>query len=224
MRHTLSNRRSTRTGFTLVEALISVTMLAVLFLAVLQTSSRASDAFDEGGVEHELWTRAQRALERIATEVELASPAILAADVTSDLGAKAVQFRVPTGFAGGLVQWSGEIRIALELEPDELDDGLDNDGDGFIDEQRIVRTNDFGSADEQRIVLASGVAELQDGESANGVDDNGNGLRDESGLAFWAEDGLLTILLTCQSRDEGGRILTKTAATAVRLWNTNTGG
>lgn len=219
MRHTLPSTRS-RTGFTLVEALISVTLLAVLFLAVLQTSSRASDAFDEGGVEHELWTRAQRALERIASEVELADAGILSSAVTSEYGADAVQFRLPTGFAGGVVQWSGVLRIALELEPGELDDGLDNDEDGFVDERRVVRTSDLGTADEQRLVLVSGVAELQDGESANSVDDNGNLLIDEPGLTFSAENGQLTILLTCQSRDEGGRILTKTAATAVRLWNT----
>jgi hypothetical protein len=217
-------KRPRRAGFTLLEALISVTLLAVLFLAVLQTSSRASDAFDEGGVEHELWTRTQRALERIASEVELADAGILSADVVSEYGADTVQFRLPTGFAGGAVQWSGELRIELELEPGELDDGLDNDGDGFIDERRVVRTSDVGTPDEQRIVLVSGVAELQGGETANLADDNGNGLLDEAGLAFSAQDGLLTILLTCQSRDEGGRILTKTAATAVRLWNTNTGG
>jgi prepilin-type N-terminal cleavage/methylation domain-containing protein len=212
--------QSSRTGFTLVESLIAVSLLAVLFLAVLQTSSRASDAFDEGSVEHELWTSTQRALERIGTETELGDAGLLAGAVTSEYGSSALEFRVPTGFAGGAVQWSGTIRIALELEPGELDDGLDNDGDGFIDEGRVVRTNDLGTAEEQRLVLLNGVAELQDGESANGLDDNGNLLIDEPGLSFSAADGLLTIRLTCQSRDEGGRILTKTAATAVRLWNT----
>lgn len=210
----------TRAGFTLIESLISVALLAVLFLAVLQTSSRASDAFDEGGVEHELWTRTQRALERIATEVELGDAGLLSAAVTSDLGASEVTFRTPVDFVAGAVVWSEPLRIAAELEPGELDDGLDNDDDGFIDERQVVRISAPGSADEQRLVLARGVAELQDGELDNDVDDNANGLIDEPGLAFSAAGNLLTIRLTCRSRDEGGRVLTKTAATALRLWNT----
>lgn len=218
------HRSSARAGFTLVESLIAVSLLGVLFLAVLQTSSRASDAFDEGGVEHELWTRTQRALERIAREVELADAGILAGTISDPLGVDTVTFQVPVGFAGAEVQWSGPLRIALELEPGELDDGIDNDGDEFIDERRIVRTSELGAPEEQRLVLVAGVAELQDGESANGLDDNGNLLIDEPGLVFSEDEGLLTIRLTCQSRDEGGRVLTKTAATAVRLWNTNTGG
>jgi len=220
MKRHLDRPLRTRAGFTLIESLISVGLLAVLFLAVLQTSSRASDAFDEGSVEHELWTRTQRALERISTEVELGDAGLLAGAATSELGASEVTFSVPVDFVAGGVQWSPPVRIALELEPGELDDGLDNDGDGFVDERQVVRITAPGTADEQRLVLVRGVAELQDGELDNGLDDNANGLVDEPGLVFSAEGNLLTIRLTCRSRDEGGRVLTKTAATALRLWNT----
>jgi len=220
MKRILHNRGRTRLGFTLIESLISVALLGVLFLAVLQTSSRASDAFDEGGVEHELWTRTQRALERIATEVEFGDAGLLAGAVTSDLGASEVTFRVPLDFVAGAVQWSDFLRITTELEPEELDDGLDNDGDGFVDERQVVRISAPGTPEEQRLVLVRGVSELQDGELDNDADDNGNGLRDEPGLAFSAVGNLLTIRLTCRSHDEGGRVLTKTAATALRLWNT----
>ena len=220
MKRELHRPSVSRAGFTLIESLISVTLLAALFLAVLQTSSRASDAFDEGGVEHELWTRTQRALERIATEVKLGDAGLLSAAVTSELGASEVQFRVPVDFVAGAVQWSEPVRIATELEPGELDDGIDNDDDGFVDERQVVRISAPGTPEEQRFVLVRGVAELQDGELDNGIDDNANGLVDEPGLVFSATENLLTIRLTCRSRDEGGRVLTKTAATALRLWNT----
>lgn len=220
MKRHLERLHRARAGFTLIESLISVALLAVLFLAVLQTSSRASDAFDEGGVEHELWTRTQRALERIATEVELGDGGLLSAAVLSELGASEVTFQVPEDFVDGAVQWSTPIRIVAELEPGELDDGLDNDGDGFVDERQVLRITAPGTPDEQRLVLVRGVAELQEGELDNDADDNANGLVDEPGLVFSAVGDLLTIRLTCRSRDEGGRVLTKTAATALRLWNT----
>jgi len=210
-------------GFTLVEALIASTLLVVLFLAVAQTSSRASDAFDEGSAEHALSTGTHRCLERITQAVEFADGGILA-----DLGAAGVDvdhvsFRVPRGWAGTAVDWSTVIRIFAEPERGELNDGLDNDGDELVDELQVVLVESEGQPDERRTVLASGVAELFEGESANNLDDNGNGLKDERGLSFSAVGSVVSVRLSCQRRDEAGRLLSKTAETAVRLRNTGGG-
>jgi Tfp pilus assembly protein PilE len=205
-----------RSGFTLVESLIAVTFLAVLFLAVAQTSSRASDAFDEGSAEHALSTSAHRGLDRIARAMEFASTASLSASVpVSPAEQESAQFQTPESFEGGAVQWLSVV-IRAELEDGELDDDLDNDGDGLVDELRVLMVEDEGGANERRIVLASGVAELSEGELANGLDDNGNGLVDEQGLSFTREVDVVFVRLTCQRRDEGGRLLVKTAETAVR--------
>lgn len=214
MQTPLSTRRA-RAGFTLIESLIAFSLLAVLFLAVVQTSSRASDAFEEGSSEHLLSTTTHRCLERIASAIEFSDTSILDAALQSNFGADQVSFRIPSSFEGGVVQWD-DYQILMELEPGELSDNLDNDGDGLIDEQRIVQLGPDGS----RIVLASGVAELLEGESPNGLDDNDNVLTDETGLSFSANGNVVTIRLTCQRRDEGGRLLTRTAETAVRLRNT----
>lgn len=206
-------------GFTLVESLIAVTLLAVLFLAVAQTSSRASDAFEEGSTENTLSRTLHRSLDRIASAIEFSDATILDAPLASPQGSDQVAFRTPRDFVGTEVDWE-DIRILLELEPGELDDGVDNDGDGLIDEQRIVRVDFPGTPDERRVVLASGVAELLEGELANGLDDNANGLADETGLSFSSNGSVVTIRLTCQRRDDGGRLLTRTSETAVRLLNT----
>lgn len=76
-----------------------------------------------------------------------------------------------------------------------------------------------GTPSELRSVLASGVAELFDGEMLNNLDDNDNGLKDEAGLSFSSQGNVLTLRLTCQRREDGGRLLTKTAETAIRLRN-----
>jgi len=212
----LARERAPRQGFTLIESLIAVSLLAILFLAVVQTSSRASDAFEEGGTEHTLSTGLHRSLEGIVRAIEFADASLLAS--AGPLGSDAVTFQTPASFEGGVVTWSPQS-IFAELESGELDDGLDNDGDGLIDERRVVLVQDAGAPDERRVVLVGGVAELAEGELANTVDDNGNGLKDEPGLVFSAQGNVVTVRLTCQRQDEGRRLLTKTAETAVRLHN-----
>ncbi len=209
---------SARQGFTLVESLIAVTFLAVMFLAVAQVSSRASDAFDEGSAEHTLSTGTHRALERISRALDFADDSMVAGVPAWPAEIDAVVFQTPVSFAGGVAQWQ-TVDLFLELDAGELDDGVDNDGDGLVDERRLVLVEAQGQPDERRIVLANGVAELLEGELANGMDDNGNGLVDEAGLSFSSEGNVIFVRLTCQRRDEGGRLLQTTAETAVRPYN-----
>ena len=217
-------RRSTvrrQGGFTFVESLIALSLLAVMFLAVAQTSSRASDAFDEGSADHQLSTSTHRALERMSRWIELSDASILAANqssITHGGNDKRVDFRVPVDFAGGAVTWL-ELRILAEPEPGELDDNRDNDGDGLVDELQIVEIQGVGTPAERRTVILRGVTELFDGELANDADDNGNLLKDEAGLSFSSDGDVVTLRLSCQRRGEGGRLLAKTAETAVRLRN-----
>jgi type II secretory pathway pseudopilin PulG len=215
--------RSGESGFTLVEALIATTLVVMLFLAVVQTSSRASDAFDEGSAEHALSTTTHRCLERVTQAIEFADGNVLAGLGAADVDVDAVSFRVPRGWTGTTVDWSGTIRIRAELERGELNDGKDNDGDELVDELQVVQVENEGQPDERRTVLASGVAELFEGESANNLDDNGNGLKDERGLSFSAQGSVVTVRLSCQRRDDAGRLLSKTAETAVHLRNTGGG-
>ncbi|HEX6883334.1 MAG TPA: prepilin-type N-terminal cleavage/methylation domain-containing protein [Planctomycetota bacterium] len=205
-----------RAGFTFVEAMIAISLLAIMFLAVAQTSSRASDAFDEGSADHILSTSTHRTLERMAQAIEYSDATILAG--LGYLGADQVTFRVPVDFVAGVVV-SRSMQVLAEREPGELDDGQDNDGDGLVDELRVVEVVDLNTPDERRTVLLSGVSELFDGELANDADDNGNGLIDEAGLSFSSDGNVVTLRLSVQRRGEGGRVLSKTAETAVRLRN-----
>jgi type II secretory pathway pseudopilin PulG len=219
MKRTDRRRTPPAAGFTLVESLMAVTFLAILFLMVAHTSSRASDAYDEGSLDHQLTTEAHRGLERITAALELASRADMGAAADPALGADVLSFRTPTGFAGGAIQWGPLTTIAFELETGELDNGADDDGDGYVDEGRVVWSEDDGLGTTRRVVLAPRVAGRLAGETSNGSDDNGNGLIDERGLAFVFDNPVLTVYLTCQRRDESGRVLTKTVETAIRVRN-----
>jgi hypothetical protein len=63
------------------------------------------------------------------------------------------------------------------------------------------------------------VTELYQGELANGADDNGNGLVTKRDCRSPRTGTWSPCALTCQRRDDGKRLLTKTAETAVRLRN-----
>ena len=90
-----------------------------------------------------------------------------------------------TGLASRLGPWLTQgQRFEFVYDPDEVDDGQDNNGNGLIDEGRIVWTRNVGAPDERSVVLCHQVREYLEGEVPNGLDDNGNGLVDEKGLSF----------------------------------------
>lgn len=118
----------------------------------------------------------------------------------------------------GRITWSA-TRVEFRLEPGEVDDGLDNDGNGLVDEGELVLVRDAGGADELEIVLANGVREHLEGELPNGVDDNDNGLVDERGITFERVGSDLRIRLTLETTGRDGRILTRTLETTA--WSRN---
>ena len=130
-----------------------------------------------------------------------------------------VEFRTCTGVAGGAATWTNDKRIAFAYDPGEVDDGLDNDGDGLADEGQLVLTLDVGLATEQSVVLTSYVRELLEGELPNGNDDNGNGLLDEGGVSFELVGQTLMMRLTLEKRDTDNNLLTRTVETGIRLRN-----
>ena len=114
-------------------------------------------------------------------------------------GADALSFQTVVDVAGGAPVLGDERVLRSELSPVELDNGLDDDGNGLVDERIIVLVTDFGGPDERRMILVRNVREFLEGEDDNGLDDNGNGLVDEAGLSFDVENGSLTVRITVQS-------------------------
>jgi len=134
------------------------------------------------------------------------------------LGTSTLDFQACVGTAGKVPLFGPVQRLALELEPSELDNGLDDDADGLVDEGLVTWTTDLGGPSPRRAVLATGVGELLEGELANGADDNGNGLTDEPGLVFDADGERLILRLTLQ-RTNDGRVSVRTSETSILLRN-----
>jgi hypothetical protein len=121
--------------------------------------------------------------------------------------------------AGFVPIWGPLTELLWEREPAELDDGQDNDGDGLVDEGRVVLVRNSGGVNERRVVLCSGVAEFAQGESAAVGDENGNGLDDERGFSLQRDGELLTVFLTLQEQVESAQVLTTSVRTSLRLRN-----
>jgi hypothetical protein len=182
---------------------------------------RTSDAFKEGSRAAALDTGLHRAVELIARELEDAVHETFVPLPTIPFGSNTLSFNAAQGYAGGLIVLGPPRRIAWEREPSELDDGLDNDGDGLVDEGRVVWSELPGQPDERRRVLVSGVMELDQGEAADLVDEDDDGLIDEPGLVFVVEGDVLRVSITVQGVDEDGHVRTRSAGTSIHVQNGN---
>jgi len=130
-----------------------------------------------------------------------------------------VVYRVPVGVVGTTPVWSVPMLITLEYEVSEVNDGIDNDGDGLVDEGQVVLVRDVGAPNAVRTVLVRGVSELLQGEQANGADDNANGVVDERGFNIRRVGDLVSVRLSVEGVDDGGNLTVRTVETSFKVRN-----
>lgn len=206
-------------GLTLIEVTIAISLLATIVMAVALSTQSASDTYQTEGLRATVDTRAHHVLDLVARELAEAERGTLTPDPLPALAGSTLTYRKSTGFAAGGATFGPWMRFALELEPGEVVDGLDNNGNGLADERMVAWTRNVGAFDEQRVVIAHRIPALLEGEVANGADDNGNGLDDEPGLVFSIDRDVLTVQLSVTQRDSQGRTFTKTVRTSTRVRN-----
>lgn len=209
-----------RAGFALTELSLSVLLLGSMMIMAGFAADRGMGVLRQHRGEQQLIGAVQRAVQRVTRELEFAGLGAMTPRNTSPLWSESLSFRGCQGYDEGAasVAWSDVRTLRLEYEPGESDDGADNDGDGLVDEGQLVWLENEGAPEEQRIVLAHGVAEYLQGETPDGDDDNGNGLVDERGFALSFEGAVVTIHLSLQTAGANGTIA-KTLETSVSVHN-----
>jgi hypothetical protein len=220
-------KHSEAAGFTLIEILIATTVLFLTLGAVAMVSNANNSAYRTGITNAQLESQVGIVIDRIVGELTMAGAETGAGNgalpsVVSGVGSAELSYSRADGIANGQVTWSPPRRIVLEYELGELDDGLDNNGNGLVDEGRLVLVEDEGGPNERRLVLTRWVSEYLEGEFPNGLDDNGNGMVDERGFCVErtaAGDESLLVRITLARREESGRLLRRTAQTSVRVRN-----
>ncbi len=207
-------------GFTLLELMISMAILALALGGVYSWFLSTTRAAGVVTTKSELGLSASRALERIAGRLLPAGlDTLFPPHPTAPLGTSSLTFNRSQGFVGGQKTWEAPTTIAFRLAPGELDDGLDNDGNGIVDDGQVVLTVHAGQPDEQEIILCGRVKRYWGTEIANGEDDNGNGLVDEPGLSFELTGDKIIVRLSMQALTFGGKLVTADVETSVRLRN-----
>ena len=209
-----------RAGFTLIEMLISVAVLAFVLgvVGMVQLRSQATSKATMAKTMSEM--RARRALDRAVAELSGVAHALIFPDPTSNLGTSTLTYQHPTGVdATGTVTWDIPARLDLQVATGEIDNGLDDDSDGLVDERRLVLTRNFGTLNAESVVLCTGIPRFLEGETANLADDNGNGLVDEPGFNVFRVGDLMTIRLTVEVPLGGGRLEMSTVQTSIVFRN-----
>lgn len=215
MRHA----RIERAGFTLVEMVLATLLLAMLLGSVALFSKRSVDALGTGTLQSDLDARLRRAMARMAEELLPSGLGVITPAATAPEGADGITYRKSNGPLNGMNTWGAPMRFAFAHEPGELDDGLDNDGDGLVDEGLLQWTMEVGGPGEHSVILCRGVRELGLGEQDNEIDDDGDGLVDEGGLVFERVGTTLRIGLTLERLDLGNRPIARVLETTLQPRN-----
>ncbi len=217
--NSLQIKRGTRSGSTMLEVLVAIGVLALLMGAVGNTVLHGGNAFKQGLGNAVLEGQARRLLDRISAEFSDVDRSSLAPNPVAPFWASTVNYARCQGWAGGAMVVGPTRSLRFALAGGEVDNGIDDNGNGVIDERSVLLVPDTGTP-AVRIALGEYVRELAEGELPNGADDNGNGLIDEAGLFFLHDgNGTLSISLTLERPDAWGRLVTRTLRTAVRMRN-----
>lgn len=209
--HSMNTRRGqdARAGMTVLELLLAMTLLAAVLGVPAMLLRSGSSAYAVENASAETAELARSGIDRIATRLETSiATSFGATAITSN----SVTYQRSLGFLiGSLGPLPGPTEtIQFEYTATDPDDGIDNDGDGLIDEGRAVWLENPGAANERRVSLVEGVVETFPGEiPGNGVDDNANGMVDESGLWFEVQPGRITVFLAISRPGPGGSIVTR---------------
>ena len=197
------HNRRTRSGFTLVELLVAAALGGVMLYNIQLLMTDVREDLDDTTLQSEVNTQAQRALDRIA----LALMGALADDVhikkAAPESSDVIFYNSIVGFENGnpVVSDPQSIKLTEQATP------------------AVSWFSNPGTGKETRVVWAKNLREFCAGETPNGIDDNGNGLIDEKGLAFEFDGAMVTITLTIERLSREGTLVTKTLHTRVTCRN-----
>ena len=202
-RRSSSNARAQRrTGFTLIEVMIALSILG-LIVANVSLVMRTSASSAEAGVRiNQLENQAGSTMDRIANAIMASSSDGITPAPAAPDSERYLDFKRNVGIEDGAIIWGNDERISLDE-----------------DTGQVVWIENRDSEAERRIVWSNWVSNYLEGELPNGEDDNDNGLEDETGLSFDMEGRKVTIRLTLSQTAPEGREYSKTLVTRVTARN-----
>lgn len=177
-------------GFSLLELLIALGVAGLIFANVGLVLRSGSESRERDATRGDLDVQIDRTLDRIAL-------ALMSANVESlDPTAPSPSFQNALEYVQNLGVQDGEVVLG-DAERIEL----------VVNGGQVQWRQRPGELDERMLVWTRWVAQYLDGEEPNGVDDNGNGLIDETGLAFVVSGTQVEIFLCLERRGDDGAVV-----------------
>lgn len=175
-------------GMTVIEVMVVVSILSAVVTAILGTLVAASRTGRTMQAVSVIEQTGRRALDEIARDLRRAQEESI--ELTAAPPSLTVSFRPVEGYADGAAVLGEPMAFVTAPEPGESDNGVDDDGDGLVDEQAIFRSEGTTA----RVLMRNVV------EGSFVVDASGPGLR----IAFVA-----------QTTRSSGQTVTRAFATSV---------
>jgi prepilin-type N-terminal cleavage/methylation domain-containing protein len=205
MSFNLGHRWSYNNGVTLLEVIIASAIASVILLIALLMCRSAIGLYATESINGAAELTVERTLNQIVNEVIDLKPTLieeLLASMTAPASSPTLTFRHANYDPLLNASTYGPLtRITVE-------------------NGQVALISDLGGANSSSRNLAGPVPALAGGETANGLDDNGNGLVDEAGLSFvMASASTLKITLALEFRNERGVVEVFTGTATVQLRN-----
>ena len=181
---------------------MAVGLLGLVTANVTMVLRATSKAYDSDTAMAALEVSAAQTLNRVCLALMGASRDAIDPPVEFPLHTSQVQYEKNLGVADGAPVWSDPETIAHDLQ-----------------QSRVVWTTNPGEEGSKSVVWGRDVRQLLASEMLNGVDDNGNGLIDETGLTFSMEGERVHIWLTLERLNDAGELVQRKIETCVTCRN-----
>lgn len=191
-----------RAGFTVIETIIAMTLIGLVLTKLTLVMDEARRAHQEESLSMALEDQAMELLDRIAYAIVGSSRERLTPALAAPFPMAEIRYQVSLGVEDGLTVWSDPEIIGLSEES-----------------RQVYWGQNVGEVNERIVVWANTVSEMLEDELMNGVDDNGNELADELGLAFVLDDRSVTIRLSLERERNEGKSIQVTRETTVTCRN-----
>lgn len=190
-------------GLSALELIIAMALFAVVAVKAVLVMNSANEAYGNDSAIMSLEDQARKTLDQI-------SYAVLGSD-------RETIFPVPASPI-----YSPYFRYSLNL-------GIDADGNIVYDdpeeialsedETQVLWKKNPGTPEEQRVAWSNNVRQFLEGELLNAIDDNENGVIDETGLAFTVHKDAVTIRLSLERTTSDGETITHSEEAEITIRN-----
>jgi type II secretory pathway pseudopilin PulG len=191
-----------RGGFTVVETVIVLALIGLVLTKLTLVVDEARRAHMGESVAMALDDQALELLDRISFALVGSVAEALDPVPIAPFHSATINYQVSLGVEDGEPVWSDPEVIGLSE-----------------DSGHVYWGQNVGKVNERIVVWANTVSEMLEDELLNGVDDNGNDLADELGLAFVLDGRSVTIRLSLERTRNGDEKIQVTRETTVTCRN-----